>query len=155
MPARVLVVALPEWADGHSPVIFAVEGILSRKLGVADSLENGELSFSATLAAEAVGTSVYDKPTRRSEQIRMAGISVTVARGAAVFPASTPSYSHVLWVPVNRFLEAVQVKNPAMLGLDPFKFCIHGLCIATTYDVLAHRLGLGPFCELSAVQTKG
>lgn len=134
--------------DGHNPVIFAVEGVLSRKLGVADLLERGKLTFSAAPFAQAVGSSIYHESVRHSEQIRMAGILVEITQGAELFPAQTASYSHVLWVSVREFLEAVRTKNPAIVGLDPFKFCIYGLCIATTYDLLAHRLGLSAFCDL-------
>jgi hypothetical protein len=135
--------------DGHNPLIFTVEGILAQKLGVADQLELGQLTFNAVLAAKGVGTSVYHEPVRRFEQIRMAGIVVEVTGGADLVPSTTASYSRILWVPVKDFLHAVETRNPAAVGLDPFKFCIHGLCIATTYDILAHRLGLRPFCDLS------
>jgi hypothetical protein len=141
--------------DGHHPVIFAVEGILAQKLGVADPLEEGLVTFNAAPVAETVGTSVYNEPQRHYEQIRMVGIEVGLTRGQGLFPARTPSYSSVLWVPVKEFLRSVETKNPAALGLDPFKFCIYGLCIATTYDVLAHRLGLRPFCDLARSPTEG
>ena len=134
--------------DGHDPVICAVEGVMAQKLGASDLLERGRLTFSAAPFAQAVGSSIYHESVRRSEQIRMAGILVEIIQGAELFPSQTASYSHVLWVSVREFLEAVRTKNPSMVGLDPFKFCIHGLCIATTYDLLAHRLGLSAFRDL-------
>jgi hypothetical protein len=134
---------------GHNPLIFTVEGLLAQKLGVANQLELGQLTFNGVLAAKGVGTSIYDESVLRSEEIRMAGIAVEVTSGADLVPSRTASYSHILWVSVNDFIQAVETRDPAAVGLDPFKFCIRGLCIATTYDILAHRLGLRPFCDLS------
>jgi hypothetical protein len=135
---------------GHHPVIYAVETILSRKLGVADELELGALRFRAALRAVTVGKSVYpdSESHNRTEHIAMANIRVTVTRGAELFPPKTASYSTIFWVPVNRFLETVQKKNPLVLDLDPIEYCIHGLCISTAYDVLARRFGFKRYSEL-------
>src|SRR3954463_11005563 len=37
--------------DGHHPVVFAVESLLGRKLGLAEALENGEVEYRAALRA--------------------------------------------------------------------------------------------------------
>lgn len=134
----------------HHPIVYAVETILSRKLGVASELESGALRFRAALRAVTIGKSVYpdSESNSRTEHIAMANIRVIITRGAELFPAESASYSHILWVPVNRFLETVRKKNPLVLDLDPVEYCIHGLCISTAYDMLARRLGLKRYCEL-------
>lgn len=134
--------------DGHNPTIFTVEGIVGQKLGVSEHIERGMLSFQAVPFGQMVGTSVNDGRTKSREEIRMAGICVEIVKGAELFPPQTATYSHVTWVSVLDFMRAVATKDTGKVGLDPFRFCIYGLCIATTYDFFAKRLGMPPFCDM-------
>ena len=136
--------------SAHHPVIHAVETILSRKLGLARGLELGALRFRAALRAVTIGKSVYDDSElhKRTEHIAMANIRVIVTQGADLFPPKSSSYSSIVWVSVNSFLETVRQKNPLFLDLDPFEYCIHGLCISTAYDTLAYRFGFARYAEL-------
>lgn len=135
--------------SAHHPVVYAVDTILSRKLGVARDLELGTLRFRAALRACTIGKSVYpNSEFERTEHIAMANIRVIVTHGAELFPLKSPSYSHISWVSVSRFLESVRQKNPLVLDLDPIEYCIHGLCISTAYDMLAHRFGFKRYSEL-------
>jgi hypothetical protein len=136
--------------SAHHPVVYAVETILSRKLGVANELELGTLRFRAALRAVTKGKSVYpdSESLERTEHIAMANIRVIITHGAQLFPLNSPSYSSIFWVSLNRFLETVRQKDPLVLNLDPIEYCIHGLCISTAYDMLAHQFGFERYSEL-------
>lgn len=136
--------------SAHHPVVYAVETILSRKLGVASELELDTLRFRAALRAITIGKSIYTDSElfERTEHIVMANIRVIITQGADLFPLKSSSYSPIFWVSVNSFLETVQQKNPLVLELDPIEYCIHGLCISTTYDMLAYRFGFKRYSEL-------
>lgn len=138
-----------EDATGHNPVIFVVKSILAQKLGAGDALEAGLLAFRARVGALSFGESQYynaDEPT--SELIAMVTIVVTLTKGADVFPSQTASYSHLRWVSTNQFVKAVQNKDPSLVNLHPIDLCIHGLCVSSTYDLIASKSGLKPFANL-------
>jgi hypothetical protein len=123
---------------GHHPVTFAVESVLSRKLEVASALELSRITYRASLRAVSVGKSHYPNlpSVEMEEHVLMANIMVLITNGAELFPSRTTSYSHVLWIDVKDFLTTVRTRNPFEIGLDPIEYCIHGLCISTTYDVI-------------------
>jgi hypothetical protein len=127
---------------GHHPIVFAVESILARKLEVASDLELGRIKYQALLRAISVGKSHYPNlPAIETEEyVLMANIMVLVTSGAELFPKQTTSYSHILWIDVKDFLTTVHKRNPLEIGLDPFEYCIHGLCISTTHDVITNNL---------------
>src|SRR5262245_33282140 len=134
----------PHLERGHDPLTYAVRSILAGKLGAADALETGRLRFTARLAAMMTGRSVYPAGAgrTRSESIRLANAVVTVGEGAGQFPERTVAYSSIRWADARRFLETARQKNPLLLGMDPVAYCIHGLCIATAYNLLAREYGL-------------
>lgn len=140
-------VAMNSWdADSHSPITFAVKTLLCQKLGVADALESGGLLFSAGVAASSAGWSYYDdEPSPSGEFIRMTTLMVSIARGVGVFTPQTASYSSVAWRKTGTFLRAARARDVSTLGYDPVSTCIHGLCIASAYDVLAAKLGHEPY----------
>jgi hypothetical protein len=138
--------------NGHDPIIYAVESVLSSKLGVAEHLELGDLSFQAMLRLARVGQS-YHLSDSKSEQVHyilMANIIVVILNGVHLFPGSTASYSQLSWVEVGKFIGMVEQKDPEVLGtgLNAIEYCVHGLCISTTYDLLSEALGKD-LCELS------
>lgn len=139
-------VAVNSWeSDGHASIIFAVKAILCQKLGVAEALESGEVSFSAGVAASSTGWSYYDEPPSAGEFIRMTTLAVSITQGARMFTTRTSSYSNVMWCKVEDFLHAARTRDVSRLGYSPVGICIHGLCIASAHDVLASRLGREPY----------
>jgi hypothetical protein len=128
--------------SGHHPVIYAVESILSRKLGMAEVVESDALQFQAAVRVVTIGKSnhVYSTSEIQCEHIAMANIKVIVTQGAKLFPRRSSSYSHILWITLSQFLETVRERNPLILDLNPLEYCIHGLCITTAYDMLTYRL---------------
>lgn len=133
-------------SNGHDPIIYATRAILSQKLGVSDALESHALAFRAAPRALMRGVSYYpDFPeSGREEHILMMNLIVTITRGADLFPPSTESYSHILWADVATFLHSVRAKDPTVLGLgaEAVEYCVHGLCVWSTYNNLARELGL-------------
>jgi len=127
---------------GGDPLIFAVNALLGTKLGVWNALESDRLSYSAELVAIAHGrVPLGADESGGFENIRMINILVTLESGATEFPEKTTSYSHILWTPVETFLKTVVSRDPATIGLDPFEYCVHGLCIATSFAYLKSRFG--------------
>jgi hypothetical protein len=131
--------------SGHHPVIYAVESLLSRKLGVSGELESGALAFIGALRAATTGKAYYPNlpPGKTEEYITMVNIAVIVTKGANLFPSKTQSYSHMFWTDVGRFLKAIRNKDPVLLnaGLDPTKHCIRGLCTLVAYSAIIHQFG--------------
>jgi hypothetical protein len=134
-------------SGGHDPLIYAASEILARKLGAADLLERQEITFVSRLVAGCLGDMRYEDTS--PERIQMLNVELVVTRAADQFVPSTASYSHIMWVTVDRFLEAVKRKHPDVLGLSGLEFCIHGLCISTSYDYLAVQRSLLPFANLA------
>lgn len=126
--------------NGHFNIIFAVNSLLATKMGVSDFLERKEILYSAYLSALVSGTVFHDD---NSEVTAMLNILVLIEKGAHLFPTRTASYSHIMWRPVTTFLNTAREKNPLLLdsNLDPFEYCIHGLCIKSAFNVLANSIG--------------
>jgi hypothetical protein len=122
--------------NGHSNVIFAVNSILSGKMGVSDFLEQRALLYTAYLRGLVFGT--VHHPDHK-EFTAMLNIVVLVEMGAHLFPTRTASYSHVLWCSAGTFLETARKKNPLLLdcNLNPVEYCIHGMCVKSSFNVLA------------------
>lgn len=137
------------FTNGHNPIIYAVESLLSSKLGLGEHLESGDLSFQAGLRIVKAGKS-YHLSNLMSEQVHhilMANIIVIVSDGASLFPPSTASYSQISWVEVGQFISMVEQKNPELLGtgLNAIEYCVYGLCLLTTYDLLSKVLCKRPY----------
>jgi hypothetical protein len=131
---------------GHEASIHVVRAILSQKLGMGDALELGTFRFDAGVIAATSGWSHYGAGRiPHSERLMLVTLLVAVSCGARVIPERTASYAAIRWVPLWRFMRAAVEKNPSCLGLDPFELCIHGLCIASAYDVAAWALGHAPY----------
>lgn len=128
---------------GHHPVVYATAALIARKLGVAEQLERSELRFRAALRTRVVGHAVYDNVgPGTSEPIDMLNVVVTLTGGHNSLPPATASYSHILWTPVARFLDALQTRNPAAIDplLDPLELCLHGLCLSAAEHSIASLL---------------
>lgn len=132
--------------NGHSDLIFAVNSLLSSKMSLSESLERKALQYEAYARALVTGTVVHSD---YSEPTAMLNVVVVVKEGADYFPQRTASYSHIFWSPISLFLETARSKNPLLLDpiLNPFDYCIHGMCIKSSFNVLAAYTGeeLYPF----------
>jgi hypothetical protein len=135
--------------NGHDPIIYIVESLLARKLGLAEPLERNEFTFNACLRVEKIGKSYHPNlpvDDGQVEYITMLNFVVFIKSGLEFIPHSTSSYSHILWTEAGNFMKTVKEANPLFLdsSLDPIDYCVHGLCVSSTYSVLAHELGIDP-----------
>jgi hypothetical protein len=133
--------------NGHDPVIYAVESLLCTKLGVADPLEEGRIQFDAVPAIYTVSYARYPNlfdveasPYPPRELLRMINVRVEVTKGAGLFPEKTQSYDHGRWVPAKDFVKMMDGKDVSLVGLPGFQFCVDGLCITTTNQLIAKEL---------------
>jgi hypothetical protein len=80
--------------SGHNPIVYAVEALLSRKLGLAEHLESGALRFQAALRLEKAGKSHHagHSTSEQVEYISMANIIVATSDGTRLFPRRTASF---------------------------------------------------------------
>ena len=131
----------------HDPILYAVEGILSKKLGVGEYLESKQIVLRARLGLIEFGRTFY--PTNSGNEtvphyIVMINIMVFIYEGINFFPDKTTSYSHFFWVEVSRYFEMIKYKDPTQISqnLNPFKFCVKGMCISTTNTILRMALNL-------------
>lgn len=124
-----------EATTGHDPLIFVVESILSRKLGLADALEAGTVVFEARTGRVTVGEASYGTTV---EPIAMANVLVRILRGPGWVPERTASFSCIRWVDPAALIGAFETKEPLLLfpDADPLEVCIHGLCVSTTTDLV-------------------
>lgn len=129
--------------SGHHPLIFAVESLLCRKLGVASDLEKLEIEFNAALVGIHEGVARYVN-LDEEEQLKMLNVLVVVTKGAFKFPQSSASYDITNWVSVENFLRMWDDgKDVTLAGIDfadALGICVDGLCILSTYDVLMAKI---------------
>lgn len=124
--------------------VYAAGALMAAKLGVAEAVERRDVRFDAAAAVLHTGRAYYDEdPEKWFEDIRMANVAVRVTAGAAAFPAATAAYAPLAWVEAGRFRRASRERDTAILAadLDPFRYCIHGLCVLTA-DAVLGRLGV-------------
>lgn len=132
--------------SGHDPVLHVVSSILSRKVGLGDALELGEVAFEAGVVARTTGWSYYGSDrTPSSERLVMVTVLVALRSGASAMPERTASYSALRFVGVEEFVEAARRKDPSLVELEAVDLCLHGLCIASAHDVLAASLDRPPY----------
>lgn len=140
------------WVDneslsGHDPVIYSVESLMCMKLGVSEPLERDEITFVASPALLTISHAHYpnlievpDAPYPSDELLRMINLRVHVESGCNLFPETTASYEHCRWVTARDFQSMMDGKDVSAVGLDGFKFCVDGLCVATTSQLLKQEL---------------
>lgn len=135
--------------NGHHPIIYAVESLLSRKLGLSDHLEQKNIRFSAISVLSLVGWANYpnligvsDAPYPERENLKMINIRVHIHKGADLFPSNTASYHFSRWVTAENYCKMMDGKDVSQVGLDGFRFCVDGLCVATTYEIIKSEFTL-------------
>lgn len=139
------VIASNKDVNGHDPMIFAVESIMARKLGLADQLESDELAFTVELAGHQRGRARYLKGSGKNpginddEELRMINLFVRIDEGADLFPDKTPSYRILSWATMSNFTQMWEDKKATGLGITEHEaifVCVDGLCLHSTYDIL-------------------
>jgi len=132
-----------ESENGHNPLIYCVESLLSRKLGLADYLERDEIKFRAQLSGTHDGVAEYPN-LDTNEELCMINVIVRIDEGAEFFPDQTGSYNKSGWVKASDFMRMWDSgKDATLVGLSPLEalnVCVDGLCILSTYDVLSAKL---------------
>ncbi len=141
--------------NGHHPLIFAVEALLARKLGLADDLEHDSCRFRAALRTRVGGAAVYENIGEEGtyEPVSMLNVVVELERESEV-PVSSSSYSLMAWAAVESFLEGVESRDPTQISpqLDPIEFCVHGVCLQAAQASLNHLLNRRAFPEYAPEQ---
>ncbi len=132
--------------NGHHPVIFLIESLLSRKLGVARALERGGIEFTAGFFSLTTGIAHYgdEGPYGTAERMVMGNLWVAVTRGFDQFPERTESFSRVFAAGLAVLDHAKATGDITGLAggqLDPAVHSIGGVCIASTINALRYRLG--------------
>lgn len=120
-------------ADLHDEVA----NLFSRKLGLADRQERGEIRFRIEALSASQGISVIgesDDGGLRTERLTMFNAVVWVEKGDEYLPRETASYKPLVWADVDNFIEMSQARDTGRLGLgfERFFFCAYGLCLQTS-----------------------
>lgn len=112
-----------------------VSELLSRKLGAGDWLENGGVP-ATTIRRIDFGHSLIGPGPDDTEALGMFGVEVTVDSNFEVH--ETASYSHLLWLGLDTFLELAATKNTLLLGEQAFgwEVCVHGLCMHSAAEIV-------------------
>jgi hypothetical protein len=118
--------------DGHSPLRYAIDSLLARKLGLGEPLEAGWIDYEAAAASETIGDAEYGAGI--SERIVMLNCFVRLRGGSEYLDGSSASYSAIEWVEPTRLATALHERDPLAVvpGGDPLELCIHGLCVTST-----------------------
>jgi hypothetical protein len=126
---------------GANPLTDIVEGVLARKLGLADALEHRLVSFSAQARVLKTGSSPRLRDEDGGEPLAMLNVLVVLRTGRRSIPASTASYSLLSWLRVDRFLDrAMQDRSLSLAGPHAeARYVCGGLCICTA-DLLLRAL---------------
>jgi hypothetical protein len=142
-----------EVESGQNSIIYAVESLFSRKLGISSALEREEISFTASLAGVQEGYALYSELNIK-EYLRMLNVLVRITKGSHILPDKTASYSGSRWVSISAYFEMWRSKDVTQVGVsakDALRgVCVDGLCISSTYDILAASLGDQPEIRRSA-----
>lgn len=136
--------------NGHHPLIFLVEALLARKIGLAADLEHDHCRFRAALRTRVSGVAVYENICDQNvyEPVDMLNVVIELEQQGEL-PMATSSYSLMAWVSVESFLEGVESRDPTRISpqLDAIEFCVHGVCLQAARASLESLLSRQPFSE--------
>lgn len=109
---------------------YAVESLMSRKLGLADALVSGRASGRAKIIASA-REFVGNAGESDMEDTFMIAVDVLARDIPELGP--TQAYRRLDWVPVEDLAAAVENRDPLALIDDetPWSVCLYGLCVRT------------------------
>jgi len=115
-----------------------VESVLSRKLGLADPLEYGQVEFDATPSVYKEGTSPLLSDGDQPDAIRMLNILVELRQGREYIPESTASYSALRWFDINEAMNCIDKEELFVFDdvANPTRYICGGLCICTSEILL-------------------
>jgi len=127
-------------ATGIAGLAFCVEALLSRKLGLADVLELGEVRYRLGRLGAWQGTSFIGVDGERdiTEDLTMFNVAVYLTRGGHHVPAGTASLAPITWTREETFHAIVETGDVALLDadLDAVLVCVRGLCVETSRRLL-------------------
>ncbi|MGW5560784.1 hypothetical protein ACWER9_26620 [Micromonospora sp. NPDC003944] len=117
---------------------YALEHLMSRKLGLAPALVMGRFRASARLWARSLDNVSDPLGTEEHQWTAMLTYLVTVGEGAEEVPAETNSYSRLLWTPIETARAAVRARDALVIDdtLNPFEVCLQGLCLRSIVGLL-------------------
>jgi hypothetical protein len=120
--------------------LHVVRELLARKLGVAEALERGEVTFVVEAMMAIQGTSLLASHDGRdvTEDLTMFNAQVRWSSGHDLGDGRTSSYDPLLWITEDEFAEMVRTRDVGVLdaGLDEIEVCVRGLCIDSTMRML-------------------
>lgn len=137
------------------PLVYAVEGLLARKLGLADKLILGKAAFIAKPTTLLKGKVLYEYSDKVNvgqeveidgekffeEYIDMCGLEVRFFN-PDIIPESTHSYSELHWMTKEQFRDLTELRSPFLLpdvfGNKGVDYCTHGMCILSAYSHVQH-----------------
>ena len=132
---------------GHNAVDYGVQNIMSRKLGLAEAHELGDISYLSTPRVLKSDYSPKFSDQDVDEYLAMLNVLVFLVDGKGSIPQKTASYSRLEWVKVSDFLDALKEhgdRGNLLLGQDDEKtpFLCGGVCVCTSEVLLSEIAGL-------------
>jgi hypothetical protein len=123
---------------GASDASYAVESLLIAKLGLADAVQDGTLHGRAMpryLSVEEVGDPLG---TGVGQWTAMLTFEVRLDSGVDAIPASTGSYSRLVWVESAKIPQALARHDALLLdeSLSAIEVCVQGLCVRVAAELL-------------------
>jgi len=114
-----------------------VANIFSRKLGLADAQERGDISFEVEALAAFQGISVVGELSDGQpaiERLTMFNAVVRLNKGDEFVPRQTASYRPLVWGAIDDFIEMNKTRDTGRLnvGLEDYFSCAYGLCLQTS-----------------------
>lgn len=137
-----------------------VATLFSRKLGLADRLERGEIRFRVESLAASQGISVIGETEDgrpRTEKLTMFNAVVWLEKGDEHLPSGTASYHPLVWADADNFIEMSRTRDTGRLGLgfERFFFCAYGLCLQTSVLALEHSRLRAPVAPAPGLSRSG
>lgn len=133
-----------KWFDSvhnreSTEVVFLVNSLLCRKLGLADALERKEFCYKTSLYLS-IKDEVFHQD--HSELTVMFNFIVKIHNGSRLIPKCSASYSSIGWCSVEKFLKITETRNPTIFdtSLSPLQICVQGLCIKSSLIALEHQI---------------
>lgn len=122
--------------SGHHPLVYAVDSILAKKMGLVDAIESGKFTYRAWLAAVLSGNASYTFPAgsglqNLEEPMRMANVFVEVSDAAMqCIPGASKAYNVIQKLTLREFKDRYWSSPSSSSGT------INGLCLPSTITVL-------------------
>ncbi len=119
-------------------LLYCVESLLTRKLGLADHLAMGRFAAIARVEALAIDEVADPQGGGDAEWTAMLTVTTDVTLGAELIPSETGAYSRLIWGEADKVGAAYRSHDALLLddSLDPIEVCIAGLCIRSAVDVI-------------------